>query len=118
MKYGLDKYRFFVAEKDGKPYQVIAVSTYAGKEVRGVAKCDPRDEFNLDFGKELAAARCALKIAEKRRARATVEYRKAAAAADEAVLRFNEMKQYFMDSVDQLDEAISDIMKLSPGVIE
>jgi hypothetical protein len=112
MKYGLDKYRFFVAEKDGKPYQVIAVSTYAGKEVRGVAKCDPRDVFNLEFGKELAAARCAYKIAEKRKARATTEYRKAAAAADEAVMRFNEMKQYFMDSVDQLDDAIEEIKKL------
>ena len=117
MKYGLDKYRFYIAEKDGKPYQVIAISTYAGKEVRGVAKCDPRDEFNLEFGKELAATRCALKIAEKRKARATVEYRKAATAADEAVMRFNEMKQYFMDSVDQLDDAIEDIKKLT-GVIE
>ena len=117
MKYGLEKYRFFVAKKDGKPYQVIAVSTYAGKEVRGVAKCDPRDEFDLEFGKQLAAARCAYKIAEKRKARAIAEYRKAAAAADNAVMRFNEMKQYFMDSVDQLDEAIDNVMKLS-GVIE
>lgn len=112
MKYGLEKYRFFIAEKDNKPYQVIAVSTYAGKEVRGVAKCDPRDTFDLDFGKQLAAARCALKIAEKRKARATVEYRKAAAAANNAVMRFNEMKQYFMDSVDQLDDSIEEIKKL------
>jgi hypothetical protein len=117
MKYGLEKYKFFIAEKGGKPYQVIATSTYAGKIVRGVAKCDPRDKFNLEFGKELAAARCALKIAEKRKARATTEYRKAAAAADEAVMRFNEMKQYFIDSVDQLDDSIEEIKKLV-GVIE
>ena len=112
MKYGLDKYRFFIAEKDGKPYQVIAVSTYAGKEVRGVAKCDPRDEFNLEFGKQLAAARCAYKIAEKRKARAIAEYRKAAFEADQAAMRFNEMKQYFMDSIDQLDDTIEEIKKL------
>ena len=112
MKYGLDKYRFFVAEKNGKPYQVIAVSTYAGKEVRGVAKCDPRDEFDLEFGKQLAAARCAYKIAEKRKTRAIAEYRKAAFEADQAAMRFNEMKQYFMDSIDQLDNTIEEIKKL------
>ena len=118
MKYGLDKYKFYVANKeDGTPYQVIAVSTYAGRTVRGVAKCDPRDEFDLEFGKKLASARCAYKIAEKRKARATEEYRKAAYEADQATMRFNEMKQYFMDSVDQLDDTIEEIKKLV-GVFE
>lgn len=118
MRYDLDKYKFFIAEKaDGTPYQVIAVSTYAGRTVRGVAKCDPRDTFDLETGKKLAAARCAYKIAEKRKARATTEFRKAAAAADEAVKRFEEMKQYFYDSVDQLDETIDEIKKLT-GVID
>lgn len=112
MKYGLDKYKFYVNDN-----KVIAVSTYAGRTVRGTAKCDPRDEFDLEFGKKLAAARCAYKIAEKRKARATAEYRKAAVAADEAVMWFNEMKQYFMDSVDQLDDTIEEIKKLT-GVID
>lgn len=112
MRYGLDKYKFYVSGN-----KVVAVSSYAGRTVRGVAKCDPRDTFDLETGKKLAAARCAHKIAEKRKARATIEYRKAAAAADEAVNRFNEMKQYFMDSVDQLDETIEEIKKLT-GVID
>lgn len=107
MKYGLDKYKFYV---NGN--KVIAVSTYAGRTVRGTAKCDPRDEFDLEFGEKLAAARCAYKIAEKRKARATAEYRKAAVAADEAAMHFNDMKQYFIDSVDQLDDAIEEIKKL------
>ena len=51
--------------------KVIAVSTYAGKTVRGVAICAPGDEFNLEFGKKLAAARCNEKVAAKRYERAS-----------------------------------------------
>ena len=51
--------------------KVIAVSSFAGQTVRGVAKCAPNDEFDLEYGQALAAARCAEKIARKRKARAT-----------------------------------------------
>ena len=62
----MEKYSFYT---DGKS-KVVAVSTYAGKVVRGVAKCDVNDTFSLEKGKELAAARCNEKIAKKRFARA------------------------------------------------
>ena len=62
----MTKYSFYT---DGKT-KVVAVSTYAGKVVRGVAKCDANDTFSLKKGKELAAARCNEKIAKKRLARA------------------------------------------------
>lgn len=61
----LEKYRFYT---NGN--KVVAVSTYAGKTVRGVAKCAPEDTFDLEKGKEIAAARCAVRIAQKRYARA------------------------------------------------
>ena len=112
MRFPKEKYKIFQSKN-----KVIAVSTYAGREVKGVAKCDPRDEFDFEFGKKLAIARCAYKIAEKRKARAIAEYRKAAVAADESAKRFYDMKQYFMDSVDQLDDAIEEIKKLT-GVID
>ena len=67
--YTNDKYTYFVADKQKK---VVAVSTYAGKIVRGVAKCDPRDEFSIETGKKLAAARCNLKVATKRAKRAAI----------------------------------------------
>ena len=50
--------------------EVIAVSTFAKRMVRGVAKCDPRDEFDHKKGEALAIARCDLKVAEKRMKRA------------------------------------------------
>lgn len=45
---------------------VIAISTYAGKTVKGIAKCDPNDNFSYDYGKKLAKARCDVKISRKR----------------------------------------------------
>ena len=52
------------------PNKVIAVSSFAGQTVRGVAKCNPADEFDAEKGAALAAARCGLKIAQKRTKRA------------------------------------------------
>ena len=49
---------------------VVALSTFAGKTVAGVAHCAPTDEFNVETGKKIAAARCSVKIAEKRMKRA------------------------------------------------
>ena len=66
--FGKEKYRVFVDQNQRK---VIAVSTYAGKNVKGYAKADPRDTFDIEKGTELAIARCNAKIAEKRAKRAT-----------------------------------------------
>ena len=56
-----ENYKFIVT-----PEKVIALSSYRGKTVKGVAKCHPNDVFDLDYGKALAASRCNLKIARKR----------------------------------------------------
>lgn len=45
---------------------VVAVASYKGRTIRGVAKCSEQDEFDLETGKKLAAARCAMKIARER----------------------------------------------------
>ena len=46
--------------------KVICISSYAGRSVKGVAKCAPNDEFSMEYGKRLAQARCDVKIASKR----------------------------------------------------
>ena len=56
------KYRFYTNGKN----LVVAVTSFQGQNVRGVAKCNEQDEFDLETGKKLAAARCAMKIAKKR----------------------------------------------------
>ena len=103
------KYKFYT---DGAN-KIVAVSSYAGKSVRGVAKCDPRDDFDENSGKALAEARCALKIAEKRNARARKEYAKATATLKSAQARFDKMCSYLTDSAQEVDRA-----KMTLNVIE
>lgn len=92
------KYKFYVNGDKHSVRQVIAVSTYAGKPVRGIAKCDPRDDFSIDTGKKLAAARCNLKVAIKRKKRAQEQVEKAQAEAQRLLRRYNEMQQYLIDA--------------------
>ena len=94
------KYRFY---DNGN--KVIAVSSYAGRQVRGVAKCDPRDSFDKEKGMQLAEARCNLKVAEKRAVRSEVQYKKAIVALGQAERRLNDMKNYFDDSHEKLEVA-------------
>ena len=46
--------------------KVYCITKFAGKAIKGVAKCDPEDTFNLDTGKGLSKCRCNAKIATKK----------------------------------------------------
>lgn len=99
MEYSLDKYKYFVPTKaDGTPYKVVAVSTYAGRTVRGVAKCDPKDTFDTEKGKQLAAARCQAKVSSQRLKRATKKLDEAVKALEKAQKYYDDMTVYFNDS--------------------
>ena len=88
--------------------KIIALSTYAGKTVRGVAICSEHDQFDVEKGKALAAARCNEKVAAKRYERAnqklnnvldefnTVENKLTCAAQyyHDAYLAYNEAAQH------------------------
>ena len=95
-----EKYRYYT---NGN--KVIAVSTYAGKTVRGTAKCDPKDAFDLEKGKKLAAARCAVKVAEKRVSRAGRKYDEATNAVFDATCFERRMGAYFNDALSNRDAA-------------
>ena len=102
MKYfPINKYKFYFNDS-GK---VVATSTYGGRTVRGVAKCSPEDNFDIIIGKELAAARCNLKVAEKRFNRAVNKNNEARVAFYEASAHYQEMSRYVDDSVRALQEA-------------
>lgn len=92
-EYPMEKYRFYSTTN-----KVVAVSTYEGRTVRGVAKCDPKDVFDLQKGRELAAARCNQKIAMKRKNRADRELKKAVAAYVNAQKHMDKMNDYYEDS--------------------
>ena len=111
--YTNDKYTYFVADKQKK---VVAVSTYAGKIVRGVAKCDPRDEFSVEDGKKLAAARCAVKVAKKRNANANAQKKKAYNELVAKQNRLQKMNDYVDDSRRDLNAAISELAAIEASM--
>ena len=87
------KYRFF---KTGS--KMIAVSSYAGKTVRGIAKCGPNDTFDEKVGKDLASARCWVKIAQKR-------YNSMVKKHDEAIKALKMAQKRVEETADYLREA-------------
>ena len=107
-----DKYKHysFIVNEDKK--KVIAVTHYAGRAIRGIAKCSPEDAFNMELGCMLAVARAEEKVAKAKVRNASAKYLEAAKAADAAQKRFDDMKQYYIDSVDQLDEIEEELNNL------
>lgn len=104
----LDKYKYYFAGN-----KIIACSTYAGRIVRGVAICHPDDDFDIERGKELAAARCNEKVAAKRYARALSKYVEACQARDKAIAYVDDMKEYMNDSYIAMNEAAQQVDSLT-----
>lgn len=92
--------------------EVIAVSTFAGKTVRGVAKCNPADAFDLAKGKALAEARCNAKVAEKRFKRAKSKCEETFKAYSDAVTKHNKMVDYYEDALAAKELAEKEIAEL------
>ena len=108
MKFKFDKYKYYTyTEKNGTKV-VVAVATYAGRTVKGYAKCNPNDTYDEEAGKKLAAARCQERVSKKRKQHATRKFLEAAKLADEAHNYFMKMRQFYMDADDDCDEAIKE----------
>ena len=98
----IDKYKFYVNPDKKK---VIAVSSYAGRPVRAIAICDSEDEFDLEKGKKLAAARCNAAVARKRLGRASKRYDDASRAVTMAKRHLHMMDEYYEDAREALLDA-------------
>lgn len=85
---------------DGKS-KVIVTSTFAGRTVRGVAKCSPEDKFDLQTGIELAQLRCDVKVAQKRRERASNKIDYIAMRIDAAVKEYEDAKDYYKNAYEE-----------------
>ncbi len=104
----ISKYKFYVTSDN----KTIAVTTYAGKTVKGVAKLDPRDGYNRGVGESIAAARCAVKVAKKRHKRAMKQAAKAAEEFNKAFKYFEKMKQYESDAAAEYKNAVKAVKKI------
>jgi hypothetical protein len=101
------KYKFF---HNGTT--TIAVSTYAGKTVKGYAKTDPRDSYDESYGEKLAALRCNVKVAEKRLKRAKGKMAEARVKASEAMNYWAAQVTYYMDATEAYVVAMTELKKL------
>ena len=92
-------YQYNRLREDGTSnIRIVAVSSFAGKPVKGYADLHPKDEFDVEYGKALAAARCAEKIAVKRCKRAYNKVDEAKAMANAALTHLQKMMQYEADA--------------------
>lgn len=66
---------------------VIAVTTFNGKTVKGIAKCSDQDTFDFEIGKKLAIARCNFKVAQLRQDAAMKKYCEACSFAESSQLK-------------------------------
>ena len=92
--YPISKYKYYIT----KNKSIIAVSSYAGKTVKGTAKLNPVDSFNEEFGKELAAARCEVKVAKRRLIRSEDKLAEAAKQLFNAKWYYKHMLDYNRDA--------------------
>lgn len=114
-KYPIEKYNIVIHQHpDYAGIETIAFSTYAGKPVYGKAICRAEDEYDEEYGKRLAVARCAAKIARKRLKRADKLSIEATNACIEAKRHLDKMNHYYEDARNEVIEtetAIDNILR-------
>ncbi len=93
------RYRYYTAGN-----KTICVSSYAGKKVRGIAKCSPEDQFDAEYGRKLAQLRCDEKVAQLRLNYANKRYLDAEAAYEKAAKQVEKMDAFTVDARCQLKE--------------
>lgn len=110
MRYPIEKYQIVVHQHpDYHTTEILARSTYAGETVKGKAICHLNDTYDEDKGVKLAVARCAEKIAKKRKARAARLLKKAQDQLAMAQKYVTDMTAYHTDATAELAEAQADV---------
>ena len=114
MKYPIEKYTIITHQHpDYAGVETIAFSTYAGKPVYGKAICRVEDTYDEQFGRDVAVARCAAKIAKKRLKRASKMCREADAQIKAAMQHGTNMEHYYKDALAEVkacEEAVAKLM--------
>lgn len=106
-------YKIYKSEKSNK---IVALSSFAGKTIKGVAKCDPSDNFSAEFGAKLASARCNSKVASKRVKHAAKKLIDAQVALEEAQKQFELMSAYYNDSIRRSKEADDEVESILASI--
>lgn len=110
MRYPIEKYQIVVHQHpDYHTTEILARSTYAGETVKGKAICHLNDEYSEEKGTALAVARCAEKIARKRKARAARLLKKAQTQLAMAQKYVADMTAYHTDACAEVEETQAEL---------
>ena len=110
MKYPVTKYRIVVHQHpEYNTTEILAMSTYAGETVKGKAICHINDNYSEEAGTKLAIARCAEKIARKRKARAARLLNKANEQLVRAQKYVADMTKYHVDACAEAEETAAEV---------
>ena len=115
--YDVSKYKCYAYEEKNEDGSVrcpvvVAISTYAGQNVKAYAKTNPGDEFNWEKGRDLAVARCNAKIAGMRHKRAQKKLAEAQALMTEAAKYLADMTDYCANAADEVASAKANVAKI------
>lgn len=100
-------YTYYTDDKS----RVACVAMYAGRAVKGVAKCNTeQDTFDLQKGKELAKLRCDYKLAEKRIRKAEEKQREAYQAMVAATAKHDQAQKKTALRYEEFYEAKSSLL--------
>ena len=106
MKFNKDNFRYVDhTPKGSNVREIIALGAYLGATVKGSAKCDPRDNFDVNTGKTLAALRCNEKIAERRMNNAVSKVEDALIALEKAQAEYDKSSKYLAHAQSEYAEA-------------
>jgi hypothetical protein len=103
------KYKYVI---DEKKRTIVALSTFAGQVVRGVARCAPNDAFDIEAGKKLAEARCVMKIAHRRLRRAEDMVKGSKEGLRYFTEQVNKYEKYEIDSIESVKKAAAELKLL------
>ena len=106
-EYG-EKYRFYHNADNGT---IVCTTIYKGETVRGIAKCSPEDNFNIEAGKKLAYLRCKRKFLRKKLKRAQKVYTDAAREYAKAQNMYGVATEFVEDVEIQLDALNNELSK-------
>lgn len=87
---------------------IIVLSRYAGRVVKGVAKCNPEDTYDEAYGIELATKRCDAKVAKKRLENANKKLAGAVYEYSIASKKLAKYRKYVLDATVAYEDRFTD----------
>lgn len=100
----MKKYKYYES-----PNIVVAVRNFGNKKIKGVAKCSPNDQFDIEIGKALASLRCEKKMAKEKLKEATFEFEVTEKMLLKLLRQFNKSKTYMTKCKDNYNEIVNSL---------